>query len=123
VGTFAETSVVDYRSSFAYQGKQNSVFDVRLQQTHSSLPLPFSVYSKQTVVCRYCFPFAANKRRLTFSFSSALKNGLVKGQASEILILFLAYMDRPICEYETLPVQIYFKGAQNLRSESPKIKR
>jgi hypothetical protein len=39
---FAETAIVDNRLSFADQGKQTSV----------------SVYSKQTKVCRFRFPFA-----------------------------------------------------------------
>jgi hypothetical protein len=46
MGTFAETSIVDYRSSFATQGKQTSVS------------------SKQMEVCRFHFPFAASKRKL-----------------------------------------------------------
>jgi hypothetical protein len=48
MGTFAETAFVDYRVSFADQGKQTSV----------------SVGSKQTEVCRFRFPFAANKQKL-----------------------------------------------------------
>jgi hypothetical protein len=31
--------------------------------------LPFSVFSKQMYVCRFRFPFAANKRKLPFSVS------------------------------------------------------
>jgi hypothetical protein len=31
MGTFAERAIVDYRSSFAGQGKQTSVFRFRLQ--------------------------------------------------------------------------------------------
>jgi hypothetical protein len=51
---FAETAVVDYRFSFADQGKQTSVFRFRLQQTNASLPFPFSVCSKQTEVAVFC---------------------------------------------------------------------
>jgi hypothetical protein len=47
MGTFAETAIVDFRLSFASQGKQTSVFRFHLQQTNRSLPFPF--------------PFAANK--------------------------------------------------------------
>jgi hypothetical protein len=54
MGTFAETAIVDYRLSFADQGKQTSV----------------SVCSKQTEVCRFRFPFVENKRKLPFSVSS-----------------------------------------------------
>jgi hypothetical protein len=45
VGTFSDTEIVDYRSSFADQGNQTSVF--RLHQTNGSLPFPFSVCSKK----------------------------------------------------------------------------
>jgi hypothetical protein len=50
MGTFAETAINDYRSSFANQGKQTSIFRIRLQQTNGSLPFPFPVCSKQTEV-------------------------------------------------------------------------
>jgi hypothetical protein len=43
MGTFAETAIVDYRLSFADQGKQTSVFSFLLQQTNGSLPFPFRV--------------------------------------------------------------------------------
>jgi hypothetical protein len=46
--TFAETAIVDYRLSFADQGKQTSVFLFYLQQTNGSLPFLLSVSSKQT---------------------------------------------------------------------------
>jgi hypothetical protein len=36
--------------TFAYQGKQASVFRCRLQHMKGSLPLPFSVLSKQTEI-------------------------------------------------------------------------
>jgi hypothetical protein len=38
MGKFAETAIVDYRLSFADQGKQTSVFRFRLLQTNGSLP-------------------------------------------------------------------------------------
>jgi hypothetical protein len=42
MGTFAETTIVSYRLSFADQGKQTSVFRFRLQQTNGSLLFLFS---------------------------------------------------------------------------------
>jgi hypothetical protein len=54
---FAETAIVDYRLSFADQGKQTSVIHFRLHQT-------------KTEVFRFRFPIAANKQKLYFSFSS-----------------------------------------------------
>jgi hypothetical protein len=45
--TLAETAIVNYRLSFADQGKQTSVFRFRLQRTNGNLPFPFSVGSKQ----------------------------------------------------------------------------
>jgi hypothetical protein len=51
MGTFAETAIVNFRLSFADQGKQTSVFCFRLQQTSgTNLPFSFSVFSKQTKV-------------------------------------------------------------------------
>jgi hypothetical protein len=44
MGTFAEIAIVDYRLSFADQGKQTSIFRFRLQQTNRSLPFSFAVY-------------------------------------------------------------------------------
>ncbi len=38
--------------------------------------LPFSVYSKQTEVCRFRFSFAANKRQLPFSVCSLCVGGV-----------------------------------------------
>jgi hypothetical protein len=56
MGMFADTRIIDYRSSFANQGKQTLIFRSRLQQT--------------TEVCFFCFPFAVNKGKLLFSVSS-----------------------------------------------------
>jgi hypothetical protein len=47
MGTFAETAIVDYRLSFAEQGKKTSVFRFYLQQTNGSLSFPFFVCRKQ----------------------------------------------------------------------------
>jgi hypothetical protein len=47
MGMFAGTAIVDYRLSFADQGKKTSVSEL---QTNGSLPFPFSVWSKQTEV-------------------------------------------------------------------------
>jgi hypothetical protein len=47
---FAETAIVDYRLSFADQGKQTSIFLYRLQQTIESFPFPFSSCGKQMAV-------------------------------------------------------------------------
>jgi hypothetical protein len=61
MGTFAETVIEDYRSSFADQGKQTSVFHFRMQQTNRSLLYLFSVCSKPTEVAtfhKFHFPFA-----------------------------------------------------------------
>ncbi len=55
MGTFAETVIVDYRLSFADQGKQVCRFCS--QQTNGSLP----------------FPFVANKQKLPFSVSSVFR--------------------------------------------------
>jgi hypothetical protein len=52
MGTFAETAIVDYRLSFADQGKKTSIYRFRLQQ--------------QTEVCRNRFPFASYKQKLPF---------------------------------------------------------
>jgi hypothetical protein len=54
MGTFHDTAVVDYRLSLAGLGKQTSVFRLCLKQTNGSVP----------------FPFAANKRKLSFSVNS-----------------------------------------------------
>jgi hypothetical protein len=49
MGTFAETAIVDFCSSFAYKEKQTSIFRFHLQQT------------KKMEVCCFRLPFAANK--------------------------------------------------------------
>jgi hypothetical protein len=54
MGMFAETANVDYRLSFADQGKQTVVFRFRFQLTMGHLS----------------FPFGANKWKLAFSISS-----------------------------------------------------
>jgi hypothetical protein len=53
MGMFAETAIIDYRLSFASQGKQTSVFRFGLQQTD------------------FCFPFwfAANKQKFAVFLS------------------------------------------------------
>jgi hypothetical protein len=57
MGKFSETAIVDYHlSSLLTKGNE--------------LPLSVFVYSKQWEVCRFLFPFAANKRKLPFSASS-----------------------------------------------------
>jgi hypothetical protein len=48
MGTFAETAIVDYRLSFADQGKQTSFF--RFLFSNGSLPIPFFFCNKQTEV-------------------------------------------------------------------------
>jgi hypothetical protein len=60
MGTFAETAIVDYCLSSADQGK--------------ALLFSISVCSKQTKVCRFCLPFAANKQRYPFSVISVFVN-------------------------------------------------
>jgi hypothetical protein len=54
MGMFAETVIVDYRLSFADQGKQISI--ISLQQ--------------KTEVCHFRFLFATNKWKFLFSVSS-----------------------------------------------------
>jgi hypothetical protein len=54
MGTFADKANFDYRLSFADQRKQR---------------FRFSVCRNQTEVCRFRFPFAANKWKLFFSVS------------------------------------------------------
>jgi hypothetical protein len=51
MGTFVKTAIVNYRLSFA------------------AFPFSVSVCSKQTEVCRFRFPFAANKRKSPVSVS------------------------------------------------------
>jgi hypothetical protein len=54
--TFAETVIVDYRLSFADQGKQTSVFHFHLQQTNGSLP-----FKKTNRSCRFpSVPFSVH---------------------------------------------------------------
>jgi hypothetical protein len=53
MGTLAGTVIIDYRLSFADQGKQTTN--------------PVSICIKQTEVYRFCFPFAANKQKFTVS--------------------------------------------------------
>jgi hypothetical protein len=43
-------------------------------------------------------------------FKIAWKNYTLKGPSSEILILFLAFMERPCPEHEPLPVFEFFCG-------------
>jgi hypothetical protein len=57
MGMFAETAIVDYRLSFADQ----------------EIRLPFSFAAKKTEACRFRLPFAANKRKLLISVSSAFR--------------------------------------------------
>jgi hypothetical protein len=47
---FAETAIIDNQLSFADQGKQTSLFLFYLQQTNGSLPVLFSICSKQSEV-------------------------------------------------------------------------
>jgi hypothetical protein len=86
MGTFDETQIVDYRSS--------------LQTKENKLPFSVSACGKRTEVCCFRFLFAENKWKSPFSVLvplSVYKNGLLKGQISEILIRFLNLydMDRP----------------------------
>jgi hypothetical protein len=53
--TFAETAIVDFRLSFAYQRKQTFVFHFHLQHTNGSLQFPFPVGRK--IKGRRHFPF------------------------------------------------------------------
>jgi hypothetical protein len=49
-GPFAETAIVDYRLSFADQGKQTTVFRFHLQQINGSLLFLFSVCKKASKI-------------------------------------------------------------------------
>jgi hypothetical protein len=53
MGTFAETSIVDYLYLLPTKANKRCVFRFRLQQ--------------QTKICRFHCPFAENKRDLPFS--------------------------------------------------------
>jgi hypothetical protein len=53
-GHICETAIVNYRLSFADQGKKTSVLSFRFQQTNGRLPFPFYVCSKQTEVVIFC---------------------------------------------------------------------
>jgi hypothetical protein len=55
MGSFAETSIVDYHFLYADQGKQTLVFHFHFQQTNRSLPFTlFSIDRKQTEVAIFC---------------------------------------------------------------------
>jgi hypothetical protein len=58
MGTFADTAIISYCSSFADQGKQTSVFSFRSQQTNGSLQFTFSVCSKQMDPLVFRLPLA-----------------------------------------------------------------
>jgi hypothetical protein len=62
MGTFTETAIVDYRLSFADQGK-------------SYFRFPVSVCSKQTEFCCFRFPFAESKRKFAVSDLLQQTNG------------------------------------------------
>jgi hypothetical protein len=51
MGTFAQTTIADYRLSFVDQGKTN----FRFQQTNGSLPFQFSVGNKLTEIAISAF--------------------------------------------------------------------
>jgi hypothetical protein len=53
MGMFTETTIIDYRLTFAEQKKKNYVFNFCLQQTNGSLTFRFSVYSKQREVAGF----------------------------------------------------------------------
>jgi hypothetical protein len=55
---FAETAIVEYRLSFAEQGKPTSVFRFRLQQTNGSCHFCFSFAECKRICCLFHFPFA-----------------------------------------------------------------
>jgi hypothetical protein len=50
--------------------QQSSITVYRLPSKENKLPFSVSIFSKQTEVCRFCFPFATNKQKLLFSVSS-----------------------------------------------------
>jgi hypothetical protein len=64
MGMFAETSIINYRLSFANQGKQISVFCFGLQQTDFCFPFWFAANKRKFAVF---LRFVANKRKLPFS--------------------------------------------------------
>jgi hypothetical protein len=53
--------------------RQSSITVNRSLTIENKLPFSVSVCSKQTEVCRFRFPFAANKRKLPFSVSSVFR--------------------------------------------------
>jgi hypothetical protein len=58
MGTFAETAIVD---------------TVHLLTKENNLPFSVSVCCKKKEVCRFCFPFAANKQKMRFYVCSVFR--------------------------------------------------
>ncbi len=58
MGTFVETAIVDYRLSFADNGKQTFLFLFHLQQTNRSLLFLFSVAIKERKLPFPLVPFS-----------------------------------------------------------------
>jgi hypothetical protein len=68
----AETAIVDYRLSFADQGKQTFVFCFRLQQTNGSFPFSFP-FEQANGSLSFSFPFEQTNGILPFSISFCSK--------------------------------------------------
>ncbi len=77
MGTFAEITITDYHLSFADQEKL--------------IPFPVSICSKQTEVCHFRSPFAANKRKLPFSISSVFHVCLCLGCVCVHVYIFIHF--------------------------------
>ncbi len=90
---FAETAIVDYRLSFADQGKQTSV--------------SISVCSKRREVCHFHFPFAANKWKLPFSMSSICR-------IYRVISIYIYYLYK---KHNYINICCYFK--RKIENRSP----
>ncbi len=93
MSNFAETARVDYRLSFADQGKQTSVFLFFLYQRNGSLP--FSVCSKQ--ICRSrCFPLVTFSIYIYIYICCHFKRKQNPRQFAFIHLLFDYYANRSL---------------------------
>jgi hypothetical protein len=76
MGLFAGSPNIGYHLLFLDQGKQTFRF-------------PFSVCRKQTEICHFCFPFAANKRKFQFSVYIYIATAAKGKQKQQTSVCFL----------------------------------
>jgi hypothetical protein len=85
MGRYADTAIVDYRLSFADQGKQTFIFCFLLQQTNRSLPFPFSKwklpFSVSSVFCIHIYSI--------YMLLFQMENGKQKMEAQAIFLHLL----------------------------------